>query len=572
MMSEVNIQEVYSNFFTNTSNFGVNKSNLNTSDFQSFFESYQSGTAKVNQEKNTETNLITNKSNNNLLNSKANIQRDNQATKNQKNTITKDNVTNSEEKSFSSGTDIKNSESGTISDSKKVDQESCQQKTEKEVKELQENNFKNEVIENENTSDNLSSDSQDEETSTENILVEVLQNKELILEDISTEITLDENLDLDKISKFNKIIQDLKSKIDEKGAVAILVYNPDLITEISEVLQISIDELVNILSENKMTISDLSQTENLISFMQDVLEVDTPEALISIDNIKEVMTQISKIAEKVSYEEIVQVDYKNVEQVAQELQESFTIITDTSKEIDEVSSLLQKIDGEVIETVEDTYNNLQQSSYTGAESNKQMFENFNSSTNFSEQGTAEIEILDNENLTLFSQQVSLQGNSTNLTNVSQKVGYQRNVNSLDVINQIMDKIKTSVKTDVSEIKLLLRPDSLGEVSLKISTQNGLLVAQFTAESQKVKEIIESNFNQLKDMLNEKGIEVSQLDVNVNDQDSNQNSKSFEQFAFEQEKSEARVQKIINKVFQETQEVTEYIEGDELISSNVNYSI
>lgn len=572
MMSEVNIQEVYSNFFTNTSNFGVNKSNLNTSDFQSFFESYQSGTAKVNQEKNTETNLITNKSNNNLLNSKANIQRDNQATKNQKNTITKDNVTNSEEKSFSSGTDIKNSESGTISDSKKVDQESCQQKTEKEVKELQENNFKNEVIENENTSDNLSSDSQDEETSTENILVEVLQNKELILEDISTEITLDENLDLDKISKFNKIIQDLKSKIDEKGAVAILVYNPDLITEISEVLQISIDELVNILSENKMTISDLSQTENLISFMQDVLEVDTPEALISIDNIKEVMTQISKIAEKVSYEEIVQVDYKNVEQVAQELQESFTIITDTSKEIDEVSALLQKIDGEVIETVEDTYNNLQQSSYTGAESNKQMFENFNSSTNFSEQGTAEIEILDNENLTLFSQQVSLQGNSTNLTNVSQKVGYQRNVNSLDVINQIMDKIKTSVKTDVSEIKLLLRPDSLGEVSLKISTQNGLLVAQFTAESQKVKEIIESNFNQLKDMLNEKGIEVSQLDVNVNDQDSNQNSKSFEQFAFEQEKSEARVQKIINKVFQETQEVTEYIEGDELISSNVNYSI
>ena len=82
----------------------------------------------------------------------------------------------------------------------------------------------------------------------------------------------------------------------------------------------------------------------------------------------------------------------------------------------------------------------------------------------------------------------------------------------------MEKLKVSVKPDLSEVKILLRPEQLGEVSLKIATQNGIVTAQFIAENQKVKEIIESNFNQLRDMLSEQGVDVGALEVNVSNSD------------------------------------------------------
>lgn len=66
----------------------------------------------------------------------------------------------------------------------------------------------------------------------------------------------------------------------------------------------------------------------------------------------------------------------------------------------------------------------------------------------------------------------------------------------------------------AELKLMLKPESLGEVALRIATQNGIVTAMFVAENQRVKEIIESNFTQLRDALKEQGLEVSELSVSV----------------------------------------------------------
>ncbi|MDE6357486.1 MAG: flagellar hook-length control protein FliK, partial [Eubacteriales bacterium] len=126
-----------------------------------------------------------------------------------------------------------------------------------------------------------------------------------------------------------------------------------------------------------------------------------------------------------------------------------------------------------------------------------------------------------------------------------------------------------VKPDMTEVKILLRPEHLGEVSLKISTHNGVVTAQFIAESQKVKEIIESNFNQLKDMLNEQGIDVGGLEVNVSDKGQEQ----FNQFENMQEKSSKRIEELANKAFnEEIVEETEQKDEVKLDNSQVDYAI
>ena len=114
----------------------------------------------------------------------------------------------------------------------------------------------------------------------------------------------------------------------------------------------------------------------------------------------------------------------------------------------------------------------------------------------------------------------------------------------DVINQLSDKIRVEVKADnTTEIKMVLKPESLGEVSLKIATQNGIVTAQFIAESQRVKEIIEAGFNQLRDILNQQGINVNALSVSVGQR----NDQSGQMNQFMQQASSRRIRQIFESV-------------------------
>jgi flagellar hook-length control protein FliK len=96
----------------------------------------------------------------------------------------------------------------------------------------------------------------------------------------------------------------------------------------------------------------------------------------------------------------------------------------------------------------------------------------------------------------------------------------------EVINQIADRIRVDVRGGVTEVRVLLRPESLGEVSLKIAAQNGIVTAQVIAQNQRVREIIESNFDELKDLLSQRGVEVSSLSVSVGNDEADEAMMGF----------------------------------------------
>ena len=91
---------------------------------------------------------------------------------------------------------------------------------------------------------------------------------------------------------------------------------------------------------------------------------------------------------------------------------------------------------------------------------------------------------------------------------------QAPVDPQNIMDQIVNNMRFEVRGALSEIRIQLRPEHLGDVNLRISTQNGIVVAQFVAESQRVKEIIEAGFNQLRDALEEQGINISEIEVSV----------------------------------------------------------
>ena len=103
-------------------------------------------------------------------------------------------------------------------------------------------------------------------------------------------------------------------------------------------------------------------------------------------------------------------------------------------------------------------------------------------------------------------------------------------NKSDIINQVIKKADLFVQGSHQEMVMKLEPESLGKLNLKIVVENGLITAKFVAESQQVKEVLESSFNQLKNALQEKGIAVQGFSVSVGQQGAAFNSgQGFEQW-------------------------------------------
>ncbi len=93
------------------------------------------------------------------------------------------------------------------------------------------------------------------------------------------------------------------------------------------------------------------------------------------------------------------------------------------------------------------------------------------------------------------------------------------VSKNEIVNQVIEKAKVLTNGEKSEMIIDLKPDSLGKLSLKVITERGIVTAQFIAESQQVKQVLESNMQLLKDSLEKQGLAVQNFSVSVGQQNS-----------------------------------------------------
>jgi flagellar hook-length control protein FliK len=83
-----------------------------------------------------------------------------------------------------------------------------------------------------------------------------------------------------------------------------------------------------------------------------------------------------------------------------------------------------------------------------------------------------------------------------------------------LMNQISERFNLALKNGVHEARIQLRPESLGEVQLKIQVDGDVVTAKIQVESQQVRQIVESNLQQLKNALAEHNLQAGNFDVNV----------------------------------------------------------
>ncbi|WP_158289717.1 flagellar hook-length control protein FliK [Paenibacillus flagellatus] len=78
--------------------------------------------------------------------------------------------------------------------------------------------------------------------------------------------------------------------------------------------------------------------------------------------------------------------------------------------------------------------------------------------------------------------------------------------------QAMKSLKVNASTGMSEVRITLMPEHLGQVDVKVSMHNGQIVAHFMADTTHGKEMLESQLSQLRAVLNGQGLQVDRLEV------------------------------------------------------------
>ncbi len=84
----------------------------------------------------------------------------------------------------------------------------------------------------------------------------------------------------------------------------------------------------------------------------------------------------------------------------------------------------------------------------------------------------------------------------------------------DPLPKIADKMMIMIRTGEYKSRLQITPPELGKLDIALTVKNGHIHASLSTENILVKEVIESNLNQLKQQLNNQGLTVDGFDVMV----------------------------------------------------------
>lgn len=281
------------------------------------------------------------------------------------------------------------------------------------------------------------------------------------------------------------------------------------------------EEKINALIENKIQV-----VENIEISIEDVDKVMDELEKGFVQSVDEVGPQL------VETEKITLDNFKKFEEKLDSLSEKLGISSEdeTDKSLDESTDL--NMDSNSGDELDSNFMSFEQNNGLNTEDVKKAevknkddkfiikdFRKQNTFENSTEQFDLDVQNVDNE---IPSFEIA----NTNNIIMSKAEKLQEQI---DVLKQITEKVAVNILEDKSEMLIKLKPDNLGKVTMQIAVENGNITAKFLAESERVKEILESNMQELKDHLAKQGMAVQDLSVSVGNE--NKEHSMFEKSNF-----------------------------------------
>ena len=372
-----------------------------------------------------------------------------------------------------------------------------------------------------------------------------------VVQKTKDEVTKSEPVNKEKVeSKPEDELENSKDKgeIDEK-----------ILSLLSQVLNVTTDQLKELLNQMGYAPSDLLKQEMFGKFVSEVYTQIKGENLLMVeDGVKDISQLFNQLQ--------VMCNETKIEGTPLDLQKQMDVkinIEKTEQSLTTIQSLYEVEDENDIEVTQKTQvqsvvQNMNTKTVTQLQTPEEQSNVLNNSV-LNEPGKVDLGIvvpIQNFSSTVYSQLWQPEGTGT-----SQQVAQTPQLIETDIIDQIDFKTLGMTK----EIHLQLSPKELGELSIKLIEENSNIVAQIKVDNEKAKAFLINEMNSLKTALEERGLTVTDVRVDIK-QDTHQS-----QMEQEKQKSSKRIQEIIAK-HMEAFEEEEEIRPEKISDSEVDYMV
>lgn len=106
--------------------------------------------------------------------------------------------------------------------------------------------------------------------------------------------------------------------------------------------------------------------------------------------------------------------------------------------------------------------------------------------------------------------------SESFENVRQDGAEGSRVTMNNIVEQVVNHVKIRVLPQTTSMELQLNPESLGRVNLNVTSNNGTATATLTVQNEIAKEALESQLTVLRENLENQGLKVDSVEVNVSE--------------------------------------------------------
>lgn len=100
------------------------------------------------------------------------------------------------------------------------------------------------------------------------------------------------------------------------------------------------------------------------------------------------------------------------------------------------------------------------------------------------------------------------------TTAMTETAYVETPDPQQIMNQILDYMKVSVRPESTELNMQLHPENLGTLHIQISAREGVMTAHITATSEAVKTVLENQLAVLRENFQQQDIKVEAIEVTV----------------------------------------------------------
>lgn len=311
-------------------------------------------------------------------------------------------------------------------------------------------------------------------------------------------------------------VLDENEDVIEVIASQLMTFVNELITKLSDTMDISVEDVETKISELTFSNTDLLDKDNLSKLIMELngssnmMEVLTDSELTQ--SVKEIFTIADNIMEGIV----------NSKEISEDISGLFEKVNDiVNKDIVEESEL--HIDDVVyednVETKEIKAPDSESSSFESENSNSEAFGSTNGNENFFvNKGVKTQEIINDS--------VQATGIEQIVSNIEMALdnstGIEQSAVSSRIISQVIDGITTNMNNETTTLELQLNPENLGRINISVTSKNGILTATITAQNEIAKEAIESQMTVLRENFENQGLKVEEVEVTLASRSFDQN--------------------------------------------------